>query len=332
MKTVSVKINGVEYNLKGKENEEYLLDIAGYVDGKVREIGAKNKVLSSSSVAVLAAVNITDELFKCDQEVEELNKKKNSLEERHLTLRERIKELRTECDASIAERDKEIVALKTTIAATSEKLEQLDSLTKIAEEFEDAKKSLEELNKKVDEDKSYIASLLEEKKRDKEIILSLTDELKTYKDMISNDYIEKQEHLKALDTINQYEDKINQCNENIGELESIKELNIKEIESFKESNMKMKEKVQMYEKKEADYVKTKNSVEEVEFLKDKLSVVMEDNEKLRRMKKLIEDKHKENSFNVQNYKYKVLDLEKKLLDSQIMLAKERKDKNPLLTK
>lgn len=332
MKTVSVKINGVEYNLKGKENEEYLLDIAGYVDGKVREIGAKNKVLSSSSVAVLAAVNITDELFKCDREVEELNKKKNSLEERHLTLRERIKELRTECDTSIAERDKEIVALKTTIAASGEKLEQLATLTKIAEEYEDAKKSLEELNKKSDEDKSYIVSLLEEKKRDKEIILSLTDELKTYKDMISNDYIEKQEHLKALDTINQYEDKISKFNENINELESIREVNTKEIEAFKDANIKMKGIVETYEKKDAEYVKTKNSVEEVEFLKDKLSVVMEENEKLKRMKKLVEDKHKENNFNVQNYKYKVLDLEKKLLDSQIMLAKERKDKNPLLTK
>ncbi|MGL5085830.1 MAG: cell division protein ZapA, partial [Clostridium sp.] len=54
MNTVTVKINGMEYNLKGKENQEYLLDLAGYVDGKVREIMNKNSKLSSTAVAVLA--------------------------------------------------------------------------------------------------------------------------------------------------------------------------------------------------------------------------------------------------------------------------------------
>ena len=31
MKKITVNINGVDYNLKGKENEEYLRDIAAYV-------------------------------------------------------------------------------------------------------------------------------------------------------------------------------------------------------------------------------------------------------------------------------------------------------------
>ena len=41
MNTVTVKINGMEYNLKGKEDEKYLLEVADYVDGKFKEISSK---------------------------------------------------------------------------------------------------------------------------------------------------------------------------------------------------------------------------------------------------------------------------------------------------
>ena len=58
MNTVTVKINGVEYNLKGKEDDEYLLKVAAYVDSKFKEISVNNNKLSLSSVAVLSALNI----------------------------------------------------------------------------------------------------------------------------------------------------------------------------------------------------------------------------------------------------------------------------------
>ena len=79
MNTVTVNINGVEYNLRGKEDEKYLLDVAAYVDSKIREISVNNKKLSIGSAAVLTAVNIADELFKCDLEINDITKKKNSL-------------------------------------------------------------------------------------------------------------------------------------------------------------------------------------------------------------------------------------------------------------
>ncbi|WP_431021618.1 cell division protein ZapA, partial [Clostridium saudiense] len=47
MNTVTVIINGVEYNLRGKEDEKYLLDVAAYVDTKIREISGSNKKLST---------------------------------------------------------------------------------------------------------------------------------------------------------------------------------------------------------------------------------------------------------------------------------------------
>ncbi len=63
MKT-TVKINGQEYVLAGEESEEYMHEVAIYVDKKMSEIHRKYNKLSTSMVAVLAAVNIADELLK----------------------------------------------------------------------------------------------------------------------------------------------------------------------------------------------------------------------------------------------------------------------------
>ncbi len=41
-------------------------------------------------------------------------------------------------------------------------------------------------------------------------------------------------------------------------------------------------------------------------------------------------RNKDINFQLQNYKYKVLDLEKKLIDTQFNLAVEKREKNPLL--
>ena len=48
--------------------------IADYVDQKMSKLAEMNPYLSTSKVAVLAALNITDELFKITQEYEEFLK------------------------------------------------------------------------------------------------------------------------------------------------------------------------------------------------------------------------------------------------------------------
>lgn len=64
MNMVSVKINGVEYNLKGEESEEYLHRVAIYVDKKLKGILDNNSKLSTSSAAVLTAINASDDMMK----------------------------------------------------------------------------------------------------------------------------------------------------------------------------------------------------------------------------------------------------------------------------
>jgi cell division protein ZapA len=61
---VQVEIFGHSYTIRGEAEQEYILGVAAYVDRKMREITDKLPVASLSKVAVLASLNIADELFK----------------------------------------------------------------------------------------------------------------------------------------------------------------------------------------------------------------------------------------------------------------------------
>ena len=61
---VQVQIFGQTYSIRGEADQGYIQDVAAYVDRKMREITEKVPVTSLSKVAVLASLNIADELFK----------------------------------------------------------------------------------------------------------------------------------------------------------------------------------------------------------------------------------------------------------------------------
>jgi cell division protein ZapA len=62
---VHVDIFGSQYTIKkGSEDSDYIVRVAAYVDGKMREINEKLPVASVAKVAVLASLNLADELFK----------------------------------------------------------------------------------------------------------------------------------------------------------------------------------------------------------------------------------------------------------------------------
>jgi len=62
-KTV-VKIAGTDYALTGYASEEYLHNVAIYVNRKMEEIAQANPKLSTSMLAVLTSLNIADELLQ----------------------------------------------------------------------------------------------------------------------------------------------------------------------------------------------------------------------------------------------------------------------------
>ena len=76
---VAVKINGKEYNLVGREDEQYLKDVAEFVDSRINEIKAKNPLLSLVDASVLASINIADDLYKTDVDASRLRKENGQL-------------------------------------------------------------------------------------------------------------------------------------------------------------------------------------------------------------------------------------------------------------
>ncbi|WP_126428046.1 cell division protein ZapA [Brevibacillus marinus] len=67
-----VDIFGQQYRLTGRASVNHMRMVAGYVNDKMKEISAGNRRLDTTKIAVLAAVNITDEYFRLRQEYEEL--------------------------------------------------------------------------------------------------------------------------------------------------------------------------------------------------------------------------------------------------------------------
>lgn len=61
---VQVTIFGHNYTLKGEDDKAYVLEVAAYVDRKMREITGRLPGTPASKIAILASLNIADELFK----------------------------------------------------------------------------------------------------------------------------------------------------------------------------------------------------------------------------------------------------------------------------
>ncbi len=64
VQNVRIEIFGKEYNIRGQADPQYIQRVAAYVDQKMREINEKLPLPSLSQVAILASLNIADELLR----------------------------------------------------------------------------------------------------------------------------------------------------------------------------------------------------------------------------------------------------------------------------
>ncbi|HXZ43311.1 MAG TPA: cell division protein ZapA [archaeon] len=62
-----VQIFGERYTLRATDSPEYLNRVAEYVDTKFHEVAKESPALTPVKVAVLASLNIADDLFKRDE-------------------------------------------------------------------------------------------------------------------------------------------------------------------------------------------------------------------------------------------------------------------------
>ena len=64
-RVVSVQINGQRYPIRSALDQEYVARLAAYVDERIRVAADASPSGDSLRLAVLAALNIADELFRC---------------------------------------------------------------------------------------------------------------------------------------------------------------------------------------------------------------------------------------------------------------------------
>jgi cell division protein ZapA len=64
---VKIEIYDQTYNVQSDGNEGYLNELAAYVDAKMRTVAESARTVDSLKGAVLAALNIADEMFTLKQ-------------------------------------------------------------------------------------------------------------------------------------------------------------------------------------------------------------------------------------------------------------------------
>ncbi len=62
--TTDIEIFGSVYPVRGSDDQEYLQELAAVVDRKMREISEKVSTVDTAKIAILAALNLADELFQ----------------------------------------------------------------------------------------------------------------------------------------------------------------------------------------------------------------------------------------------------------------------------
>jgi len=62
--SIRVEIYNQTYNIRSDGDNEYIMQLAEYVDGKMREISSGTLTVDSLKVAILAALHIADEFHQ----------------------------------------------------------------------------------------------------------------------------------------------------------------------------------------------------------------------------------------------------------------------------
>lgn len=70
-KAIEIKVMGQKFLVRSDSNEDYVNEVAQYVDEKMNEVLKTSKSVASLNVAILAAMNIADEFLKYKNEKEQ---------------------------------------------------------------------------------------------------------------------------------------------------------------------------------------------------------------------------------------------------------------------
>jgi cell division protein ZapA len=68
--TTEVEIFGAVYSVRGEQDREYLQELAKTVDRTMRQVAERVTTVDAGRIAILAALNLADELIQCQRRQE----------------------------------------------------------------------------------------------------------------------------------------------------------------------------------------------------------------------------------------------------------------------
>jgi len=71
-KNIDVEISGHKYIIKSDAEEEYIYEIADYLNKKIEEVSLTTKTVDTLNLVILAALNIVNDFFRARNEQGEL--------------------------------------------------------------------------------------------------------------------------------------------------------------------------------------------------------------------------------------------------------------------
>lgn len=122
---IPVVINGKVYTLSGYEGEDYLQNIATYINNKIAECKASEdyRRMNSEYQGVLLALNIADDYFKARTRADEAGNDNTDKEQQLYELRHEVIESQIKHEAAL----KLVEEYKEQVAALQRKVVQLEA-------------------------------------------------------------------------------------------------------------------------------------------------------------------------------------------------------------
>ena len=122
---IPVVINGKVYTLSGYEGEDYLQNIATYINNKIAECKASEdyRRMNSEYQGVLLALNIADDYFKARSRADEAGNDNTDKEQQLYELRHEVIESQIKHEAAL----KLVEEYKEQVAALQRKVVQLEA-------------------------------------------------------------------------------------------------------------------------------------------------------------------------------------------------------------
>lgn len=157
MNIITVKINGMEYNLKGEENDEYLHMVAKFVDKRIRTLMENNSKLGSGDATILAALNMGDELLKNKESYERLSENYTKAANDNKVLISELEQMKKQIE-SLENINKELKEQVENLSDNQnlrlkEEMQKIDSemevMTEVSNEIKSENEKLTMLNKKL---------------------------------------------------------------------------------------------------------------------------------------------------------------------------------------